>query len=371
MSFSQPQNLAPPLLPTIHAKAPITSATIQSPSVVLQSAQADQDLAALQAALSGLHVSEPPSPLPSTQSDVVQTHQAAVTTAATAPVISVQGAQSFLQPPPEYPPLPPTPPRLGSLQSANVQAFQPPPSYSELLHDPLNGSGDPFALPLPPSPIRQFLNISATSTGSGMHPPDQTAPQQFRVITPPVAASPLHPTTSNIVTKNANPVTVVVNPRAIAPIMNLTRKRKQNPNLDPNSDKEKAPQLDSRLELDNLNIMLQNHSFDATNNNFSNHQIPDPHDLSKTNYSLPDYLNPYVLTLLGKINDHKPPDNLARTLAPFISFDITTNQYIAHSNGLNVQILQKLDKLYNAGRLTPSNLYNRLKNSVLNRSRSQ
>ena len=71
------------------------------------------------------------------------------------------------------------------------------------------------------------------------------------------------------------------------------------------------------------------------------------------------------------MNDHKPPDSLARTLAPFIFFDITTDQYIVHSNGLNVQILQKLDKLYNAGRLTPSNIYNRLTNLVLNRSKSQ
>jgi hypothetical protein len=80
---------------------------------------------------------------------------------------------------------------------------------------------------------------------------------------------------------------------------------------------ERDPPMDSRLELDNLNIMLQNHSFDPSNNNFSSHQIPDPHDLSKTYYSLPDYLSIYVLTLLAKMNDHKPPDSLARTLAPF------------------------------------------------------
>ena len=69
------------------------------------------------------------------------------------------------------------------------------------------------------------------------------------------------------------------------------------------------------------------------------------------------------------MNDHAPPDSLARTLAPFIFFDITSDQYIVHSNGLNVQILQKLDKLYNTGRLTPSNFITRLKNS-LNRSGS-
>ena len=146
---------------------------------------------------------------------------------------------------------------------------------------------------------------------------------------------------------------VVVNKKT-SPIINLTRKRKQNPNLDSKSDQERDPPPDSRLELDTLNTMLQNHTFDPSNNNFSNHQIPDPHDSSKTCYSLPDYLSIYVLTLLGKMNDHKPPDSLARTLAPFIFFDITTDQYIVHSNGLNVQILQKLGKLYNAGRLTPS-----------------
>ena len=170
-------------------------------------------------------------------------------------------------------------------------------------------------------------------------------------------------------TRKANPVKVAVNTKA-SPIINLARKRKQNPNIDSKSDQDGNPPQDSRLELDTLNTMLQNHTFDPSNNNFSNYQIPDPTDSSKTCYSLPDYLSIYVLTLLGKMNDHVPPDSLAWTLAPFIFFDITSDQYIVHSNGLNVQILQKLDKLYNTGRLTPSNLLTRLKNS-LNRSRSQ
>ena len=117
--------------------------------------------------------------------------------------------------------------------------------------------------------------------------------------------------------------------------------------------------------------MLNTLSFDDTNNSFSKHQTPNPNDPSKPTYSLPEYLNPYVLTLLDKINNHPPPDNLAQTLAPFISFDININQYIANPNGLNMRILQKLDKLYNAGRQTPLNIYNRFVNSVLNRSKSQ
>ena len=105
------------------------------------------------------------------------------------------------------------------------------------------------------------------------------------------------------------------------------------------------------------------------NTSFSKYQTPDPTDPSKPTYSLPDYLNPYVLALLDKINDHHPPDNLAQTLAPFISFDTNVNQYIL-TGFLNIRILQKLDKLYNAGRQTPLNVLNRFLN-VLNRPKSQ
>ena len=115
--------------------------------------------------------------------------------------------------------------------------------------------------------------------------------------------------------------------------------------------------------------MLNTLSFDDTNNSFSKHQTPNPTDPSKPTYSLPEYLNPYVLTLLDKINDHPPPDNLAQTLAPFISFDINVSQYIL-TGFLNIRILQKLYKLYNAGRQTPLNVLNRFLN-VLNRSKSQ
>ena len=283
----------------MHAKPPITSSVIQHPSNVQQT-QSDQDKAALQVALQNLHFSEQSSPQPSTHSDVIQSPSAAVTTTARAPVISVQGAQaqsqSFLQPTPGTSHLPPSPPIFGSLQADNIQTFHPPPSYSELLHDPLDSSGDPFTLPLPPSPVRQFLNSSATSTISGLHPVDQLATQQLRVVTPPVASSPPHPPPSNIVTRNTNPVKVAVNTKA-SPIINLTRKRKQNPNIDSKSDQERYPPPASRLELNTLNTMLQNHTFDPSNNNFSNHQIPDPNDSSKTCYSLPDYLSIYVLTL--------------------------------------------------------------------------
>jgi hypothetical protein len=92
LSFSPPQHLASPLLPTIHAKAPITSSVIQHPSNVQQT-QSDKDEAALQAALQHLHFSEQSSPQSSAHSDVHQSPSAAVTTAARTPVTSVQGAQ--------------------------------------------------------------------------------------------------------------------------------------------------------------------------------------------------------------------------------------------------------------------------------------
>ena len=69
------------------------------------------------------------------------------------------------------------------------------------------------------------------------------------------------------------------------------------------------------------------------------------------------------------MNDPHPPDNLAMTLAPFITFNATANQYIL-SGFLDNQILQKLDKLYNAGRQTPFNLVNKVIDA-LNRSKSQ
>jgi hypothetical protein len=117
--------------------------------------------------------------------------------------------------------------------------------------------------------------------------------------------------------------------------MNLARKRKQNPNINSNSDQDSVPPQDSRPELDALHTILQNHTFDPLVNNFSNYQIPDPTDSSRTCYSLPAYLSIYVQTLLGKMNDHAPPDALTRTLAPFIFFDLNSDQYIVHSNGLN------------------------------------
>jgi hypothetical protein len=127
------------------------------------------------------------------------------------------------------------------------------------------------------------------------------------------------------VTRNANPVKVAVNTKA-SPIINLARKRKQNPNIDSKSDQDKNPPPDSRLELDTLNTMLQNHIFDPLDNNFPNYQISDPTDPSRTCYSLPKYLSIYVQTLLCKMNDHAPPDALARTLAPFIFFDLNSDR---------------------------------------------
>jgi hypothetical protein len=139
LNFSPPQYLASPLLPTIHAKAPITSSVIQHPSNVQQT-QADKDEAALQAVLQHLHFSEQSSPQSSTHNDMHQPPSAAVTTAARTPVTSVQGAQalspSFLQPPAGTSHLPPSPPMLGSLQSGNIQTFHPPPNYSEIVNDP-------------------------------------------------------------------------------------------------------------------------------------------------------------------------------------------------------------------------------------------
>jgi hypothetical protein len=170
LNFSPPQHLASPLLPTIHAKAPITSSVIQPQSNVQQT-QTEKDEAALQAALQHLHFSEQSSPQSSAHSYMHQSPSAVLTTAAKTPVTSVQGAQalspSFLQPPAGTFHLPASPPMLGSLQYGNLQTFHPPPDYSEIVNDPFDTSGDPFTLPLPPSPNRQFLNSSADSTISG------------------------------------------------------------------------------------------------------------------------------------------------------------------------------------------------------------
>jgi hypothetical protein len=154
------------------------------------------------------------------------------------------------------------------------------------------------------------------------------------------------------------PVTIFPN---VVGIKNLPKRRKQNPSV--------SQAGDSRNELDNLNTLLQNFTFDDTNNSFLKNQTPNPKDPSNPIYSLPDYLNPFVLTLVAKMNDHKPPDNLAKTLAPFINFNATLNQYVL-SGFLDLRILQMLDKLYNAGRQTPFNLVNKVIDA-LNRSKSQ
>ena len=65
------------------------------------------------------------------------------------------------------------------------------------------------------------------------------------------------------------PVTIFPN---VVGIKNLPKRRKQNPSV--------SQAGDSRNELDNLNTLLQNFTFDDTNNSFLKNQTPNPKDPS-------------------------------------------------------------------------------------------
>ena len=71
----------------------------------------------------------------------------------------------------------------------------------------------------------------------------------------------------------------------------------------------------------------------------------DPNNPDQMFYSLPPYLDPYVQSLLSRINDHLPPSSLAVKLQPFIVLDPTSEKYISINHNLNLITLQKLDFL--------------------------
>jgi hypothetical protein len=110
-----------------------------------------------------------------------------------------------------------------------------------------------------------------------------------------------------------------------------------------------APAVDppnsSRQQLNVLDDLLQNSSTPLNssfpmNNSFHAYRHVNPTDPNDVTYSLPKYLSLFVLQLMTKINDHPPPDNLAISLNPYISFDTTVHRYILTEGDISVQILR-------------------------------
>ena len=98
----------------------------------------------------------------------------------------------------------------------------------------------------------------------------------------------------------------------------------------------------SKNQLDLLSTSLKN--FPRTNL-FSEFSFLDPTNPDQMFYSLPPYLDPYVQSLLSRMNDHLPPSLLAVQLQPFLTLDPASEKYISINRNLNLIILQKLDFL--------------------------
>ena len=96
----------------------------------------------------------------------------------------------------------------------------------------------------------------------------------------------------------------------------------------------------SKSKLDSLSDTLKN--FPRTNP-FSSFATLDPNNPDQMLYNLPPYMEPYIQSLLSRINDHLPPSNLATNLQPFILLDTASEKYVSIDRNLNLIILQKLD----------------------------
>ena len=106
------------------------------------------------------------------------------------------------------------------------------------------------------------------------------------------------------------------------------------------------------------------------NNSFHAYRHVNPNDPTDITYSLPKYLSLFVLQLMTKINDHPPPDNLAISLNPYISFDTKVNRYILTEGDISVQILRKLYMLFNSDKHTTNSLFAKFFNTIHSRSKS-
>ena len=83
-------------------------------------------------------------------------------------------------------------------------------------------------------------------------------------------------------------------------------------------------------------------------------------------------MEPYIQSLLSRINDHLPPSNLATHLQPFILLDTASEKYVSIDRNLNLIILQKLDFLLSKEK--QPNMLNKattLLSSLKKRSRSK
>jgi hypothetical protein len=164
---------------------------------------------------------------------------------------------------------------------------------------------------------------------------------------------------------------VVQVPLQYANIASVTKKKQREKVLAPAVD----PPNSSRQQLNALDDLLQNSSTPLNssfpmNNSFHAYRHVNPNDPTDITYSLPKYLSLFVLQLMTKINDHPPPDNLAISLNPYVSFDTKVNRYILTEGDISVQILRKLDMLFNSDKHTTNSLFAKFFNTIHSRSKS-
>jgi len=78
---------------------------------------------------------------------------------------------------------------------------------------------------------------------------------------------------------------------------------------------------------------------------FKDYAYPDPLNSDFKKYKLPDYLRPYLVDPLLRINTSA--SNFPPNLFPYIQFDTQLNRVVALELSLNLPSLQKLDHLLN------------------------
>ena len=210
---------------------------------------------------------------------------------------------------------------------------------------------------LPASTIANNSSRSLNVSSQGSIP--ETPPPPYKSVNPPPLAS------SEIQGSSKN--TRVIDQNVVADnIVNVKRPDNTVSVKRSNKIRNREIQQNYQNETSELRrVMREAPDLDKT---FSKYQISEHQDDQiLPTFNLPDYLQPYVVTILTRINAEDPPNALAESLSPFIQF--SRNRYTINYQNLNHDVLKKLDKLFNAENYQP-NLFKKIFNAALNRSKS-
>ena len=208
--------------------------------------------------------------------------------------------------------------------SLNLQNFGPPSAYQPIINE--------FLPELPASTIAnnssRSLNISSQDSMPETPPPPYKSFDQ-----PPLASSEIQGSSKN---------TRVMDQNIVADnIVNVKRPDNTVSVKSSNRIRNRELQQNYQNETSELRrIIKETPDLDKT---FSRYQISEHQDDQiLPTFNLPDYLQPYVVNILTRINAENHPNALAESLSPFIQF--SRNRYTINYQNLNHDVLKKLDK---------------------------